>query len=249
MRDFLAAEALGARAVLVGTAWTVQSSAGVQRVEPRAPAAVADALRAALAGPPPAGGRAVKIGMVATPAVAAAIAEALAGFDGPVVFDPVLAASSGGALFVGPDGAPLGGPDGAPAPPLPALLPLLRRATVVTPNLAEAARLTGAPVRDLAEARAAARALRGAGARAALVKGGHLEGDAADLLLSEAGERLFVAPRLEGASPRGTGCALATALAVALAGGAPLDAAVEAAKGWLFGRIRDARDRDGERLL
>lgn len=221
VRDAATARALGAGVVLIGTAWTDQSRHGVRGFEPRDPARLRDAAETALAG-----AAAVKIGMVATPQLAEAILAALAGFGGPVVFDPVLAASSGGSLF-----------RGQPAD----LLPLVRRATLTTPNLAEAAALAGMTVTSLDQARTAARALVAAGAPAVLVKGGHLAGTATDLLVNAAGEESFEAVRLPGPSPRGTGCALATALAVELGRGRPLREAVAAAKGWLHERIRDAR--------
>jgi hydroxymethylpyrimidine/phosphomethylpyrimidine kinase len=229
VRDYLTAEARGALAVLVGTAWTEQSRDGVRGFEPRPPAAVADALRAAVAG-----ADAVKIGMVGSPELASAIAVALGGFSGPVVFDPVLGASSGGALFAGP-------PTG--------VMPLVRRATVTTPNLAEAALLTGLPAGGLEEARRAGHALVRAGAPAVLVKGGHLSGAAVDLLVTAEGEQELAAERLPGPSPRGTGCALATALAIELARGQPLAAAAAAAKAWLHGSIRAARPVGDEHHL
>src|SRR4051812_25799694 len=151
IRDYYTATALGARVIVVGTAWTDQSPRGVASVEPREPSAVRAALERALSS----GTAAVKVGMVATPAIAEAIIAALVGFAGPVVLDPVLAASSGGALLEGPPSA---------------LDPLVRRAWLVTPNLAEAAALTGRPVTTRADARAAAEALRQRGARAVLVK-------------------------------------------------------------------------------
>jgi hydroxymethylpyrimidine/phosphomethylpyrimidine kinase len=136
-------------------------------------------------------------------------------------------------------------------------MPLLARATLVTPNLSEAAVLTGAPVTSADEARSAAQELIRRGARAVLVKGGHLPGDANDQLIwkpdpghePELFEWLFPAPRIAGASPRGTGCALATAIAVGLAAGQPLAQAVLAAKTWLHERIAGAAEVDGERVL
>ena len=113
----------------------------MHRVEPRAPDAVRDALAEALATLRPG---AVKIGMAVGPATAAALVEGLGDYAGPVVVDPVLASSRGGALWAG-----------APRE----LLPLLRRATVVTPNAGEAAALAGVPVTTLAEAERAGRRL------------------------------------------------------------------------------------------
>lgn len=218
VRDLLTARTLGARVHLVPTAWTVQGSAtGVRSVEPREPAALAAALRHALEQAD--AGTAVKLGMIADQATVRAVLEALRGFDGPVVFDPVLGASSGGALYAGDARE---------------LLALAARATVITPNAGEAQRLTGERVADLEGAARAGRALLQAGAPAALIKGGHLSGDeAVDLLVTAERAQAFAAPRLPGPSVRGTGCALATAIAVALASGQRLSAAVGDAKTWL----------------
>ena len=128
-------------------------------------------------------GCAVKIGMVATAPIAPAILAALATFAGPVVYDPVLRASSGGLLYDGDHEA---------------ILALAKRATLVTPNLGEAAWLLDRPVRTESDARAAACDLRAFGMAAVLVKGGHLEGEATDVLLSPAGERLLSSPRVAG---------------------------------------------------
>lgn len=235
LRDFVTATALGGRAWMVGTAWTVQSPAGVRGFEPRAPSAVAEALRAALA-QAPRGRTSVKVGMPATPHTVASIVNALEGFDGPVVFDPVLAATSGGALFDGTT---------------PELLPLVRRAWLVTPNLAEAAVLAGmGQLTNVSDSTEAARRLRAAGARAVLVKGGHLEGAAVDVFVDASGvAREWRSPRIAGRSPRGTGCALATAIALGLAEGKPVEEAIDGARAWLLERIREARTVGDERHL
>ena len=233
VRDFLTADALDARAVLVGTAWTRQDESGVKSVEPRSSDAVRTSLDETLAACP-LGRTAVKIGMVAGASTAAAILAGLEAWQGPVVFDPVLGASAGGSLF-----------EGAPAD----LFPLLRRATLVTPNLAEAAWLTGLAVDTLDHARQAAQEMAGRGLRSVLVKGGHLSGPATDVLCSATGERLYQGTRLPGRSPRGTGCALATAIAVGLARGQPLEQAIDAAKVWLAGRIQAAATIGGARYL
>jgi hydroxymethylpyrimidine/phosphomethylpyrimidine kinase len=234
-RDLLTASDLGAVARLVGTAWTEQSASSVRSVEARNAEAVEQAVRIALRVPAPG---AVKIGMVPGPAVAEALVRGLEGYAGPVVVDPVLAASSGGALWQGP---------------LEALWPILRRATLVTPNAPEAAALSGRRIETLDDARAAAAALRAAGIAAVLVKGGHLgetaDGTITDLLVTGDGERQFVHQRSAGPSPRGTGCALSTAIAVELASGQPLAAAIERATEWLAARIAGAIERDGARRL
>jgi hydroxymethylpyrimidine/phosphomethylpyrimidine kinase len=172
-----------------------------------------------------AAGGCVKIGMVATASLAQTILSGLAAYPGPVVYDPVLRASSADSLYDGD---------------LESILALARRATLLTPNLDEAAWLLGKPVRTLSDTREAARALRALGVAAVLVKGGHLEGDATDVLLSSTGESLLASPRIAGPSPRGTGCALATAIAVNLARGETLERAVASAKTWLTQRIAGA---------
>jgi hydroxymethylpyrimidine/phosphomethylpyrimidine kinase len=224
-RDLLTAEALSAHGVVIGTAWTEQGSSSTFAIEPRAPERVQAGLAAALA-KVGATGSAVKIGMVVTAPIAQAIMAALTSYPGPIVYDPVLRASSGGDLYDGDRET---------------ILALARRATLLTPNLGEAAWLLDRPVRSESEARAASRDLRASGMNAVLVKGGHLEGDATDVLLSPAGESIFSGPRIAGPSPRGTGCALATAIAIGLARGEPLEHAVVSAKTWLTRHIANAR--------
>lgn len=224
-RDLLTTVALGARGEVVGTAWTEQGLPSTRAIEPRVPERVQVALAAALARVGPAGS-AVKIGMVATAPIAQAVETALQFYPGPIVYDPVLRASRGDSLYNGERST---------------ILALARRATLLTPNLGEAAWLLDRQVRNESDARAAARDLRALGIAAVLVKGGHLEGDATDVLLSPAGESIFSSPRIAGPSPRGTGCALATAIAVGLARGEPIEHAVAAAKTWLTQHIGSAR--------
>jgi hydroxymethylpyrimidine/phosphomethylpyrimidine kinase len=234
LRDVATAAARGARAHAVGTAWTEQGE-GVHRVEARAPAAVRDALAGALAALRPA---AVKIGMAVGPATATAVIEGLGSYAGPVVFDPVLATSRGGALW-----------DGEPDQ----LVPLLRRATLITPNAVEVGELAGHQVQTGGGAEAAARFLIDRHRLGAvLVKGGHIdEAEAAvtDVLVTPDGARRWSRPRVAGPTPRGTGCALATAIAVELGRGAALPAAVQAAGDWLAAAIANAVETRGERHL
>jgi hydroxymethylpyrimidine kinase/phosphomethylpyrimidine kinase len=231
LRDLLTATALGARAHVVETAFTLQHSGF--SVEPRAAEQVAAGLTRALAHS--GATSSVKIGMVANAAIARAVVSGLAASHPvPTVYDPVLRASSGGPLY-----------DGDRA----SVLALARQATLLTPNLDEAGWLLDRPVRTRADARAAARALLDQGIAAVLLKGGHLEGEATDVLLSPAGETLLSCPRSAGPSPRGTGCALATAIAVELASGTALDEAVASAKAWLAQRIASATMVGAERHL
>jgi hydroxymethylpyrimidine/phosphomethylpyrimidine kinase len=233
-RDLLTAMALGGQAVLVGTAWTRQDERGACGIEPRRPDMLHAAIEHTLETCNP-GRTAIKVGMTADRALISAIVSGLMAWSGPVVFDPVLGASSGGtALF-----------RGTPTD----MLPLIRRATLVTPNLAETSWLLGRPVSTREEACSAARSLSNWGETSVLVKGGHLEGLPVDILASPAGDRLFEGPRLPGRSPRGTGCALATAVALGLASGLPLVQAVQDAKTWLAGRIATATEIGGSRFL
>lgn len=118
------------------------------------------------------------------------------------------------------------------------LLPLAR---VVTPNVPEAERITGLRIRDREGMLAAARAMRGMGARAVLVKGGHLEGEASDVLLDEDGRvKTFTAERIDTSSTHGTGCTLAAAIAACLARGLDLEDSVGAAKRFVTEAIRRA---------
>lgn len=249
VRDFLTARSLGAAVRLVPTAWTEQSPTdGVRHIEPRPAAALMESIRDAVRVGPrnAAAAMAVKIGMLPDDATAAAVREGLQGFVGPVVLDPVLAASSGGALFAGDPEA---------------LVALAGRATVMTPNSQEAAILTGLPVRTLEEAAAVGVALRGRGVKAVLIKGGHLppttapylDGPApssvdlvADTLVDATGVRVFRSPRLSGPPVRGTGCALATAIAVGLARGLTLELAVIEARRWLVAALALPVAADGE---
>jgi hydroxymethylpyrimidine/phosphomethylpyrimidine kinase len=140
----------------------------------------------------------------------------------PVVVDPVMISKHGAALLDA---------DGCEA----IRASLLPSATLVTPNAAEAAALTGFEVRDVSDARRAARELVRMGARAALVKGGHLEleDEAVDVLSAEGEVMELRAPRIRTRAGHGTGCTYAAAIAALLARGADLRAATRGAKAWL----------------
>jgi hydroxymethylpyrimidine kinase/phosphomethylpyrimidine kinase len=232
LRDVLTARARGATVVAVGTAWTEQGD-GVHRVEPRGAEALRDGLSRALATRP----GAVKIGMIPDAASATALLAGLGAYRGPVILDPVVRSTRGGALF-----------QGDPAE----LWALARRATLLTPNAAEAEWLSGRRVADLDEAVAAGRALRERGAASVLVKGGHLGGadePVTDTLVTAGGVQRFTHARVAGGDVRGTGCALATAIAVALARGQALEAAIDAATSWLVAALARAVSVGAERHL
>ncbi|NJD08913.1 MAG: bifunctional hydroxymethylpyrimidine kinase/phosphomethylpyrimidine kinase [Gemmatimonadetes bacterium] len=201
------------------TAITVQNTLGVSDWLALPPALVRAQIMAVVDDLRPA---ACKTGMLASAGVIAAVAETLGEQPGlAYVLDPVMVATSGDRLL----------DRGAEQALLERLVPL---AALVTPNLDEAALLTGAPVRTVAEMERAARQLVDLGARAALVKGGHLASEAmVDVLC--VGEQLLAYPhgRIATSSTHGTGCTLSAAIAAGLARGAMLVAAVESARDYV----------------
>ncbi|WP_328831765.1 bifunctional hydroxymethylpyrimidine kinase/phosphomethylpyrimidine kinase [Thermaurantiacus tibetensis] len=216
---------LGAYAATAVTAVTVQDTRGVAAIHPVPPEIVAAQVRAVLAD---IGADAVKIGMLGDAATIGAVADALEGFAGPVVLDPVMVAKGG---------APLLAPE-AVAALASRLLPM---AAVVTPNAPELEVLAGAEVADEADLVLAAQELLAAGARAVLAKGGHLEGaEVADWLVTRDGARRFTSPRILTRHTHGTGCTLASALATGLAQGRPLAEAVVLARSFVAEAIAHA---------
>ncbi len=218
--DVEALLAVGARALPVATALTVQGAPGAMAFEPvpaRFVAAQVEGLLRGRAARP----AAAKTGMLGSGANAAALARLFAGpLAGlPLVVDPVLAASSGLRLLEVRRGRTAGA----------ALAPLLACATVVTPNWPELAELSGAGAGALRSDDDAIEAARRLPSPAVLVKGGHRRGAPVDLLVRGRDVRRFEGRRRPGTA-RGTGCRLASALAGLLARGMPLERAVRGAK-------------------
>jgi hydroxymethylpyrimidine/phosphomethylpyrimidine kinase len=175
---------------------------------------------------------AVKIGMLPSVEVIDAVAEIIEQRRLPhVVLDPVIRSTSGYDLI----------DDAAAAHLRDRLMPI---AEIVTPNFAEAERLTGMRVRTVAEMEAAGRRLCEMGARSVLVKGGHLlhesAGESIDLLVDERGTQSFASPRIETGSTHGTGCTLSSAVAAMFALGADLPTAIVRAKQYLVEALRAA---------
>ncbi len=233
--DLQVFRAHGVHGMGVVTALTVQDSARVHRVLPAFPNVVLEQLRVLLRDLQP---DAVKIGALASDDVVRSVDLGLQELDArrraPIVLDPVLAASDGTALLE--------------RRARPALLDLIGRAHLVTPNLSEAAELTGSDVstREGVEAAAAALVCE-LGAGAALVKGGHRDGPPDDLLaLRDGGSASFhwlPGERIAGADVHGTGCALASAIAARLACGDALPAAVDAGRRFVRDALRSTRSR------
>lgn len=219
--------ALGGYACTAITAVTAQNTRGVQRWSAVAPALLAAQIEAVLGDLPVA---AIKTGLLPGAAAVRAVAKALAQHPRiPLVVDPVLGATSG-TRFLDAAGLRALKKD------------LLPRAALVTPNWPEAAALTGRPVRTLAEAAAAARALTAHGC-AVLVKGGHAPGGVCrDCLATPDGRvRWFASPRVATRNTHGTGCVLSAAIAAELARGRALAAAVKKAREFLHRALRAGR--------
>ncbi|UJW75809.1 bifunctional hydroxymethylpyrimidine kinase/phosphomethylpyrimidine kinase [Rhizobium sp. SL42] len=206
------------------TALTAQNTRGVSSVQAIDPDFVAEQIRMIFADLHV---DAVKIGMIANADIARAVAEALKPYRAiPIVLDPVMIAK-GGAALLDPE---------AVAVLRDELLPL---ATLLTPNLPEAAVLLGEPEaarREVMESQGARLMLQGP--KAVLLKGGHLAAaDSPDLLVSGGRFRWFEAPRIATKNTHGTGCALSSAIAAELAKGLTTVDAVAAAKSWLASAV------------
>ena len=201
---------------------TVQNTRGVQRIEYLPADLVRDQIRAVIEDIPPG---AAKTGALGTVDVIETIAELAGQFNFPLVVDPVLASKNGARLM---------SPDATEA----FKIRLLPRALLLTPNLQEAEILCGFSVSDLSDMRRAAENLSKLGPKAVLVKGGHLAGDAVDVLFCEGEWFEFPAPRIETRNTHGTGCTFSAAITALLARGCDLMTAVRGAKQFISDAIR-----------
>ncbi|MCD6663640.1 MAG: bifunctional hydroxymethylpyrimidine kinase/phosphomethylpyrimidine kinase [Comamonas sp.] len=221
LKTFSALGCFGMTAITAITAQNTQGVRAIHGVPPEVLRAQIDAVVEDI------GVDAVKIGMLATPDIVRVVADAIARHALPhVVLDPVMVATSGDALIEHETIAAL----------VRELFPL---AQVITPNLDEAALLLGRPIDTVDALERAADELLALGARAVLLKGGHLSGDwVVDLLALPGGEH----HRLESArivtnNGHGTGCTLSSAIAAHLALGEPLVQAVRGARSYILGAI------------
>lgn len=224
--DLKTFSALGVYGASVTTALTAQNTRTVSMIEPASPKMIAAQMAAVF---DDLNVRAVKLGMVGDAAAIAAVAQGLVGCGLPIVLDPVMVAKSGDRLLP------------------PAALDALRRqilplATLLTPNLPEAADLLGcAQATTEAEMTRQGHTLRAMGPQAVLVKGGHGTGDACiDLLITATGVTRLIAPRRATRNTHGTGCTLSAAIAAGLAQGFELPDAVTRAHTYLQGAIAAA---------
>ncbi len=216
--------ALGCFGMSAITALTAQNTLGVQDIHSVPAEFLKAQLRSVL---DDIGVDAVKIGMLHAPAIVEVVAWAIDHYQlRNVVLDPVMVATSGDRLIADETVAVL-------------VRELFARAQVVTPNLDEASLLLGRSIVAEHELEAAARDLLAMGARAVLLKGGHLAGDeVVDWLLSvDAAPLRLAAPRIASRNVHGTGCTLSSAIAACLALGMPLVEAVRMARQYILGAI------------
>ena len=206
----------------VVTLLTVQNSVRVSRVEVMPISLVLEQIEAVLEDIPPA---AAKTGALGSAEMVRALAHAAAMFRFPLVVDPVMVSKHGLPLL----------PETAAAAIREELLP---RGTLITPNVPEAEALTGMTIRTLDDMRRAAERICTMGARAVLIKGGHMDADATDVLYDGAEWREFPAVRLATRHTHGTGCTYSAAITAGLASGLTLAAAVERAKRFIHEAIR-----------
>lgn len=223
--DLKTFSALGCYGTSAITAITVQNTLGVKATHGIPPEIVYGQIKAVMEDIRPA---AIKLGMVHSAEVAIAIAEILADYrDTPVIFDPVMAATSGEKLSS----------DDTIALFKTRLFPLM---TLITPNLDEAEVLTLERINNPEQMSKAAKTLLKTGCNAVLIKGGHLKGDKVfDIYHDLAGNgRSFESEFLETRNLHGTGCTLSSAIAAYITLGYSLTTAIEKARKYVFNAIK-----------
>lgn len=221
--DLKTFEALGCFGMTAITAITAQNTRGVRSIQALPPQLLAEQIDAVVED---LGVDAVKIGMLHDPAVVRVVAQAIDRHRlACVVLDPVMVATSGDRLIADDTQAVL-------------VSELFPRATLITPNLDEAGWLIGQPIESAQALEAAARRLQAMGARAVLLKGGHLAGPVlTDLLLDGDTVVRWAGPRIESDNTHGTGCTLSSAIACGLARGRSLPDAVAMARDYVRGAL------------
>lgn len=203
------------------TLLTVQNTVRVSRVVVMPPDLILEQIAAVLEDIPPA---AAKTGALGSEEVVEAVARAAAGFPFPLVVDPVIVSKHGHTLL--------------PEPAIRTLREkLLPHAALLTPNVPEAEALTGITIGSLDDMRSAACRLREMGARAVLIKSGHLESVATDLLLADGEWHEFPARYIRTRHTHGTGCTYSAAIVAGLARGVALPEAVARAKRFIHDAI------------
>lgn len=219
--DIKTISALGGYATSAITCITAQNTVGVQAIEQISPQIIKAQIESVLSD---IGADAIKIGMLGSPAIAQAVADALRGFRAPIVLDPVLVATSGDTLTEQTTIDII----------LNELMPIV---ALITPNLEEAKQLTGACDDSAWEI------LRSKGAAALLLKGGHgTSNTLTDSLFMDKGVLRFENERIDTINTHGTGCSLSSAIATFMAHGQPLEEAVAGAIKYVHKAIATAAE-------
>jgi len=226
--DLKTFSALGCYGMTAITALTAQNTRGVSGIHAVPPAFLKAQLQAVIED---IGVHAIKIGMLHAPEIVNVVAWVIDHYRLPnVVLDPVMVATSGDRLIAQETVQVL-------------VRELFPRATLVTPNLDEAALLVGRALPDRHALEPAAQDLLALGARAVLLKGGHLPGDdLVDLLADHQGVTALRGQRIPSENMHGTGCTLSSAIACGLALGQPLAQAVEMARAYVRGALAAGAD-------
>jgi hydroxymethylpyrimidine/phosphomethylpyrimidine kinase len=215
---------LGGHAMTAITAITAQNTLGVTGVMPVPAAMVLEQMEAVISD---LGVDAVKIGMIGSAETAGAVADRLQALDVPIVFDPVMIATSGSVL--------------ADEATIAAFRRLMAVATVSTPNAPELEVLSGRRANTLEDLEQAALRLVESSGNPVLAKGGHLEGGTVvDLLVEGSEVARFESERIDTTSTHGTGCTLASGIACGLGHGLPLLEAVKQARAFTLAALKAA---------
>ena len=223
--DLKTMSALGVFGMSVIVSVVAENTARVLSIEDISPKVIADQIDAVFEDIPP---DAVKVGMLSTPACMEAVAAGLKKYrPRHVVIDPVMYAKNGSPLMQ----------ESAISALRSAVLPL---ATLLTPNIPEAEKLAGMEISSEADMREAARRIQSLGPQNVLVKGGHAQGEARDILLCGEDFHVFASRRIPTKNTHGTGCTLSSAIAAYLARGEALPEAVRKAKEYVTGAIEHA---------
>ncbi len=224
--DVKTVTALGGYAATAVTALTAQNTLGVSGVVGVEPAFIQQQMRAVI---DDIGIDVIKTGMLHNAEVIDAVSDIIDELDPsiPIVVDPVMVSQTGSSLL-----------DPNSVQTLTRRLSL--RASVMTPNIPEAEKLTGMTIRDIDGMLQAAAMLHTIGPKAVLLKGGHMQGGGSvtDILASEEGIETFESPRIDTPHVHGTGCTLASAIATSLGQGMAVRAAVLRARAYLHEAIR-----------
>ena len=223
--DLKTMSALGVFGMSVIVSVVAENTARVLSIEDISPKVIADQIDAVFEDIPP---DAVKVGMLSTPACMEAVAAGLEKYrPRHVVIDPVMYAKNGSPLMQ----------ESAISALRSTVLPL---ATLLTPNIPEAEKLAGMEISSEADMREAARRIQALGPQNVLVKGGHAQGEARDILLCGEDFHVFASRRIPTKNTHGTGCTLSSAIAAYLARGEVLPEAVRKAKEYVTGAIEHA---------